>query len=213
MNESCSKCRREGTKLFLKGEKCVSSKCPFVRRNYPPGQSGVSKGSTSKRGLKLSDYGVELREKQKVKRIYGLRERQFRNYFKKAGAKKEITGEALLQLLELRLDNIVYRLGLANSRELARQLIRHGHVSVNERKVDIPSYQVKTQDKIGVLPSSEGNKYFKEILPQRLKEVKIPSWLSFDSKKLEGRVLNIPTREDLDTSIQEQLIVEYYSKK
>lgn len=206
MNEKCTKCRREGTKLFLKGEKCNSPKCSFTRRSYNPGQHGSS-GSR-----KLSEYAEQLREKQKVKRIYGLKERQFSNYFKKAESKKGVTGEILLQLLELRLDNIVYKLGLADSRKFARQLISHGHILVNGKKVNIPSFETRIKDKVSIKPKSKEDKYFKEVLPQRLKDVKIPSWLSFDLKKLEGEVLAMPAREELDATIQEQLIVEYYSK-
>lgn len=203
---SCRNCRREGVKLYLKGEKCIN-KCTLVKRNYFPGQHGQSR-----KRAKVSDYAVQLREKQKVKRLYGVLEKQFRNYFSKADRKEGVTGEILLQLLETRLDNVVYRLGFAPSRRQARVLVNHGHFTVNGKKVNIPSYQVRVGDVIGIKKESANLKYFKEILPEYLKSASTPAWLKFDSKKLVGELLNIPAREELDLEIQEQLIVELYSK-
>ena len=195
-NAVCRKCRREGMKLFLKGEKCFSSKCPFTRRPYPPGARGQVKS------IKLSDYGKQLREKQKAKRIYGLNERQFRRYFLQSAKHKEATGEVLLQLLERRLDNLVYRLGFASSRRNARQMVSHGLFLVNNKKVDIPSYQVKVKDVI------EPKK--KEGIELHKRE--IPSWLKLDKKKLQGEVIKIPEKEDLPQEIDQSLIVEFYSR-
>ena len=205
IKEQCRQCRREGEKLFLKGDKCYSQKCPVVRRTYAPGMHGLSSARR-----KISDYGTQLRAKQKVKRIYGVLEEQFRNYYKKAEKKHGLTGEVLLQLLEMRFDNIVYRMGFASSRRLARQLIKHGHFTVNGRKVDIPSYEVKPGDKIEVKKSKQTNNYFQELAKK--KEVQEASWLLVDPAKLKGEVKGIPLREDLDPNINEQLIVELYSK-
>ena len=193
----CRLCRREGSKLFLKGSRCLSDKCAIERRNYPPGQHG------RRRGRRPSDYQVQLREKQKVKRIYGVFERQFRKYFKEAAQRRGITGEALLIGLERRLDNVVYRTGLALSRAHARQIVRHGHIQVNGGRVDIPSYQ-----------TSQGAKKNVEIkmAAENATAVERPNWLQADLDSLEGRVVQLPTRADLDIDIQEQLIVELYSK-
>jgi small subunit ribosomal protein S4 len=201
----CRLCRREGMKLFLKGERCYTEKCAIEKRNLPPGQHGKL------RKAKLVGYGLQLREKQKVKRIYGVLENQFRRYFEMADRTRGITGETLLQLLERRLDNVLYRLGLATSRAQARQLARHGHFTVNGRKVDIPSYQVKPGDMIGVQARSVQN----PAIQHALEEVKgrgVPEWLSFDPNSMSGRIASLPTREQINLPVQEQLIVELYSK-
>ena len=201
----CRLCRREGMKLFLKGERCYTEKCAIEKRNLPPGQHGKL------RKAKLVGYGLQLREKQKVKRIYGVLENQFRRYFETAERTRGITGETLLQLLERRLDNVVYRLGLSTSRAQARQLVRHGHFTVNGRKVDIPSYSVKASDVIGVRSTSAEN----AAIVHAMEEVKgrgIPEWLSFDAGAMTGRVVSLPTREQINLPVQEQLIVELYSK-
>jgi small subunit ribosomal protein S4 len=201
----CRLCRREGMKLFLKGERCYTEKCAIERRNVPPGQHG--KG----RRAKLVGYGLQLREKQKVKRMYGVLEHQFRRYFEAAERQRGITGELLLQLLERRLDNVVYRLGFATSRPQARQLVRHGHVLVNGRKVDIPSYTVRAGEIVSVRPSSAQL----STIQHALEEVKgrgVPAWLEFDAEQLAGRVVALPTREQINLPVQEQLIVELYSK-
>ncbi|RJO60027.1 30S ribosomal protein S4 [candidate division WS5 bacterium] len=205
IQEQCRQCRREGEKLFLKGERCNSQKCAVFRRTYAPGIHGLASGRR-----KSSDYGIQLREKQKVKRIYGILEGQFRNYYEKADAKQGLTGEILLKFLEMRLDNIVYRMGLAPSRRLARQLVGHGHFTVNGKGVNIPSYEVKAGDKIEVKKSSQGNSYFSEI--KKKKEKSEASWVLVDLAKLKGEVKSVPEREELDPNIQEQLIVELYSK-
>jgi small subunit ribosomal protein S4 len=207
LTASCRQCRREGVKLFLKGEKCQGAKCTLIKRNYVPGQHGLSR----RRG-KPSDYSSQLREKQKVKRIYGVLETQFRNYFEKADHKQGVTGEILLQLLETRLDNVVYRLGFAPSRKQARQLVSHAHFTVNGKKVNIPSYQLKIGDKVAVIKESEADRYFKEVLPNEIAKVTTPIWLKLDAKKLTGELTAIPARIDLDPEINEQLIVELYSK-
>ncbi len=201
----CRLCRREGSKLFLKGSRCLSDKCAIERRNYPPGQHG------RRRGRRPSDYQVQLREKQKVKRIYGVFERQFRKYFKEAAQRRAITGEALLIGLERRLDNVVYRTGLALSRAHARQIVRHGHIQVNGGRVDIPSYQTSQGDVIAVAPGSKKNIEIK-MAAENATAVERPNWLQADLDSLEGRVVQLPTRADLDIDIQEQLIVELYSK-
>ena len=201
----CRLCRREGMKLFLKGERCYTEKCAIEKRNFPPGQHGKT------RKAKMVGYGVQLREKQKVKRIYGVLEDQFRRYFESAERHRGITGETLLQLLERRLDNVLYRLGLATSRAQARQLARHGHFTVNGRKVDIPSYSLKAGDVVTVRGTSAQN----TAIVHAMEEVKgrgIPEWLVFDSGQLSGRVNSLPTREQINLPVQEQLIVELYSK-
>ncbi len=201
----CRLCRREGMKLFLKGERCYTEKCAIEKRNFAPGQHGKTRKS------KLAGYGVQLREKQKVKRIYGVLEDQFRRYFEQAERTRGITGETLLQLLERRLDNVVYRLGLATSRAQARQLVRHGHFQVNGRKVDIPSYSLKQGDVVTVIGRTQKN----PTIEHAMEEVKgrgIPEWLSFDTTSISGRVVSMPTREQINLPVQEQLIVELYSK-
>ena len=200
----CKLCRREGMKLFLKGERCYTDKCSVTRRPYPPGQHGQGR-------VKLTEFAVRLREKQKVKRIYGVLENQFRRYFEMADRTRGITGETLLQLLERRLDNVLYRLGLATSRAQARQLARHGHFTVNGRKVDIPSYSVKAGDVVTVIGRSQKN----PTIEHAIEEVKgrgIPEWLSFDASAIAGRIVSMPTREQINLPVQEQLIVELYSK-
>ena len=201
----CRLCRREGMKLFLKGERCYTEKCAIEKRNFPPGQHGKT------RKQKLAGYGVQLREKQKVKRTYGVLENQFRRYFEAADRTKGITGELLLQMLERRLDNVVYRLGFATSRPQARQLVRHGHFTVNGKKVDIPSYSVRMGDVVAVRASSGQN----PTIQHAAEEVKgrgIPEWLSLEPAGLSGRVAALPTREQINLPVQEQLIVELYSK-
>lgn len=200
----CRLCRREGIKLFLKGSRCLSDKCALERRNYAPGQHGQNRA-------KLSEYGTQLREKQKGKRIYGIMERQFRNYFRVADRKKGITGEVLLQLLERRLDNVVYRLGLAPTRRLARQLVRHNHFAVNSRKVNIPSYLVKKGDIIEVRENSRDLQVVKDSLKETDKRG-VPAWLQLDAPSMKGIVQNLPVREEINAPLQEHLIVELYSK-
>ncbi len=199
---NCRLCRREGQKLFLKGDRCYSGKCSLDRRSYAPGQHGQGRS-------KISDYGLQLREKQKAKRFYGLQETQFRNLFDKAERKQGITGENLLILLETRLDNVVFRLGFASSRKEARQLVSHGHFTVNGRKVNIPSYTVKPGDVIKVKEKSTNSPKFKEVKDMT---ITVPSWVTVDVEKLEGKVLSIPTRAEIDTPVAEHLIVELYSK-
>ena len=201
----CRLCRREGMKLFLKGERCYTDKCGIEKRNLPPGQHGKS------RKAKLVGYGVQLREKQKVKRIYGVLENQFRRYFESAARHRGVTGVMLLQALETRLDNVVYRLGFATSRPQARQLVRHGHFLVNGKKVDIPSYAVKMGDEVRVREASAKS----AVVAHAIDEVKgrgVPEWLQVDAGNTLGRVLSIPTREQINLPVQEQLIVELYSK-
>lgn len=201
---SCKICRREGAKLFLKSQRCLTDKCSFNRRSYSPGQHGQSR-------TKLSDYGIQLREKQKVKKIYGLLEKQFRLYFRKASRIKGVTGHLLLSMLERRLDNVVFRLRIAPSRLQARQMVRHGMVSVNGGKVDIPSYQVKPNDEIKIKAKEAMLKRIKEYLDST-KEQGAPAWLSLDEAQLKGNVLRLPARDDIQFPIKEQLIVELYSK-
>lgn len=199
---SCRLCRREGLKLFLKGERCYSTKCAIDKRNYAPGQHGQGR-------KKVSDYGLQLREKQKAKRFYGVLENQFRQYFDKAANKPGITGENLLVMLETRLDNVVFRMGLGSSRKEARQLVRHGHFTLNGKKVNIPSLQVKEGDVITVKEKSVNSPKFKEL---KEASVNAPGWVSVDFEKLEGKVISSPTRQDIDIEIEEHLIVELYSK-
>lgn len=200
----CRLCRREGVKLFLKGERCFQEKCALEKRSYAPGQHG-------RRSIKTIGYGLQLREKQKVKRVYGVLERQFRNYFKKAERLKGITGENLLSLLERRLDNVVYRLGFASSRSQARQLVSHGHIIVNNRKATIPSLLVRPGDIISVKEKSRKNEAI-QISLEGAKGRGIPAWLDLEADKFRGKVLALPTRQDISLPIQEQLIVELYSK-
>lgn len=200
----CRLCRREGVKLYLKGDRCYSDKCAVSRRPQAPGQHGGNR-------RKQSEYGIQLREKQKARRIYGVLENQFENYFRKAENMKGITGENLLQLLERRLDNVVYRLGFASSRPQARQIVRHGHITVNGKKVNIPSYLVEVGDVIAVKERSASEiEHFKALREGTGKSV--AQWLSVDYEKLEGKVEALPARSDIDYEIQEHLIVELYSK-
>ncbi|NLM76378.1 MAG: 30S ribosomal protein S4 [Clostridiaceae bacterium] len=201
---SCKLCRREGQKLFLKGERCYSNKCAIARRPYAPGQHGSQR-------KKISEYGLQLREKQKAKRFYGVLEKQFRKYFEMANRMSGITGVNLLQLLETRLDNVVYRLGFGTTRAEARQLVNHGHFEVNGKKVNIPSYLVKVGDVITVREKSRKSPRFKEILDVTGSKV-VPNWLEADQENLQGKVVALPTREDIDLDVQEHLIVELYSK-
>lgn len=203
----CKLCRREGGKLFLKGQKCYTDKCPIERRAYPPGQHGPAQA----RRRKQSDYAVQLREKQKVKRTYGLAEKQFRSLFEYANHIQGVTGENLLIALETRLDNIVFRMGFAQSRNQARQLVRHGHVEVNGRKVDVPSFRVAAGDEISVKAKSKNIVPIEAALEARTRQ-KLPEWLALDDKQRVGRMVRTPMRTDVDSSIQEQLIVELYSK-
>jgi small subunit ribosomal protein S4 len=201
----CRQCRREGLKLYLKGERCYTEKCGVNRRSFVPGQHGQGRRN------KPSEYGLQLREKQKARRIYGVLESQFRRYFKEADRRKGITGENLLQLLELRMDNVVYRLGLAASRAEARQLVRHGHFNVNGRKVSIPSYQVSPGEDITVRPGSRDKGRFKD-LAELLRNQRTVEWLEVDRQALSGRVVRLPVREEIDVPITEHLIVELYSR-
>lgn len=202
----CRLCRRESGKLFLKGDRCFSDKCAFERRSYIPGQHGQGR-----RRFKESDYGIRLREKQRVRRMYGLQEAQFRSYFDKADRQKGVTGTNLLVLLERRLDNTVYRLGFADSRAQARQLVRHGHLEVNGRKVDIPSFLVKENDVISVREKSKANTAIKQAL-EAVARRGVPEWLELDGDAFKGSVTSSPERSHVTMPIQEQFIVEFYSK-
>jgi len=203
----CKLCRREGEKLLLKGERCFTPKCALERRAYAPGMHGRQ----AQFRRKESEYGLQLREKQKARRIYSVLERQFRRYFREAERRKGLTGVNLLIILESRLDNVVYRLGFADSRAQARQLVRHGHFDVNGRKTNIPSFLVKAGDAIAVRERSKKLAYFRD-LNAVIEHKVVPEWLSLDIPKMEGQVLALPTREDIDASLNEQLIVEYYSR-
>jgi small subunit ribosomal protein S4 len=200
----CKICRRHGMKLFLKGERCFGPKCAIERRNYPPGIHG-------QRRRKMSEFGAQLREKQKARAIYGVLERQFSKHFVEAERRPGVTGENLLQLLETRLDNVVYRLGFADSRKQARQIVRHGHITLRGRKTDIPSALVKVGDAIAVHASSRGSEYFK-MVQDTLTRKSVPNWLSLDIAELSGRVLSLPTRDEVDSNVSEQLVVEHYSR-
>ena len=200
----CRLCRRDNLKLYLKGDRCYSDKCAYERRSYAPGQHGQGRS-------KFSSYGVQLREKQKVKRMYGLVEKQFRNFFAKAERQKGITGTNLLVLLERRLDNMVYRLGFANSRNEARQLVQHNHFNINGRKVNIPSYLVKVGDVVELKEKSRQSAKINEAL-EGIARRGVPSWLELDKEHYQGKIRALPTREDLTMPIKEQLIVELYSK-
>jgi small subunit ribosomal protein S4 len=202
---SCRVCRRQGSKLFLKGQRCYSDKCALDKRSYPPGQHG--KG----RRIKFSNYGLQLKEKQKVKKIYGILERQFRKYFQEASRSKGVTGSKLLELLERRLDNVVFRSCFAASRPEARQMVMHGHVIVNNRKVDIPSYSIKTGDVIVVKPKEKTTKRVKESL-EKLKDRGFPGWIDVDLEGFRIKITRLPERTDTAADIKEQLIVELYSK-
>ena len=200
----CKLCRREGEKLYLKGARCYSDKCSFDRRPYVPGEHGQGRH-------KVSEYGSQLREKQKVRRIYGIMEKQFRNYFEKAENINGVTGENFLQLLERRLDNVVYRMGFASSRNEARQFVLHGHIKVNGRKIDIPSYEIDVDDVVSVKDSSRKSKRFKEIFEYNA-DFAGQEWVNSDLEKAEGTVVALPEREDIDYPVEEHLIVEYYSR-
>lgn len=201
----CRICRREGQKLFLKGERCLGPKCSVERRRYAPGQHGQA------RGRKPSEYGLQLREKQKCRRTYGVLERQFRRHFSEASRLPGVTGENLLRVLELRLDNLIYRLGFADSRPQARQIVRHGHFMVNGRKTNIPSFQVRPGDVITVRPQSREREYF-QARAQIITTRQQPDWLVLDAPAMTGRVVSVPRRDQIDTRLSEQLIVEYYSR-
>jgi len=203
----CRQCRREGEKLFLKGDRCFSPKCSFEKRSYPPGLHGRQ----SQFRRKESDYRVQLRAKQKARRVYGVFERQFRRYFSIAQHQKGLTGENLLSILETRLDNVIYRLGFASSRPQARQLVSHGHFDVNGRKTNIPSFLVSPEDTITVRENSKKNGYFKEA-GQGLDEGRVPDWLDLNAGEFSARVVSTPAREHIDTTLDEQLIVEFYSR-
>ena len=198
----CRLCRREGVKLFLKGERCLSKKCAMEKRPVIPGQHGQGR-------KKVTEYGRQLREKQKVKRAYGLLEKQMRAYYEEAERLNGVTGETMLSLIERRLDNVVYRMGVGVSRAEARQIVNHGHICVNGKKVDIPSFEVKAGDVISIKENKRSIEMFKA-----LKEVKVvlPKWLEFDATKLEGKILELPKRDDIDLAIEEHLIVEHYSR-
>ena len=198
----CKICRREGCKLFLKGERCLTKKCSFERRPNVPGVHGAAR-------KKITEYGLQLREKQKVKRAYGLQEKQFRGYYEKANTMRGKVGENMLSLLERRLDNVIYRMGIGASRAESRQIVNHGHITVNGRAVNIPSFIVKADDVIAIKENKRELQKFKD-----LKDVKVvmPKWLEFDSSKLTGKINALPTREDIDMNIQEHLIIELYSK-
>jgi small subunit ribosomal protein S4 len=201
----CRLCRRQGEKLFLKGTKCSTEKCPAGRRAYAPGQHGQG------RRQKLSNYGLQLREKQKVKRIYGVLEKQFRRYFQIASKTKGVTGKMLLQMLERRLDNVIFRTGLAVSRSQARQLVRHNHISVNGKRVNIPSYLVDKDDAIKVTTKEKALNKIKENL-EASKDRTVPAWIAFDAAGMSAKIIRLPEKEDIQQPIQEQLIVELYSK-
>jgi small subunit ribosomal protein S4 len=200
----CRLCRREGLKLFLKGSRCYTKKCSFERRPTPPGQHGV-------RRRKVGDYGLQLREKQKVRRVYGVLEKQFRNYFVEASRHSGVTGEYLLRSLELRLDNVVYRLGMAPSRAAARQIVAHGHLAVNGVPTNIPSYRLKIGDKVEVRESHRDRELFKTV-KETLRSHQAPDWLSLDAANLAGSVLAMPRRDQMPLDFNEQLVVEYYSR-
>ncbi|NLJ76947.1 MAG: 30S ribosomal protein S4 [Peptococcaceae bacterium] len=200
----CRLCRREGQKLYLKGDRCFTPKCAVERRSYAPGQHGQGR-------KKFSEFGLQLREKQKARRIYGILEKQFRGYFEKAERQPGVTGENLLRLLERRLDNIVYRIGLGSSRSEARQLVLHGHFLVNGRKVNIPSYLIKVGDVITVRDKSKGSSKFKELM-ERASDHTPPAWLEYEAEQAQARVVDFPTRDQIDATVQEHLIVELYSR-
>ena len=202
LDASCKLCRREAQKLFLKGDRCYSIKCALERRAYPPGQHGQGRKKTS-------NYGTQLREKQKAKRFYGMLEKQFHNTFKKAAQKKGITGDNMLVMLETRLDNVVFRMGFASSRKEARQLVNHGHFTVNGKKADIPSMNIAPGSVVAVKKRSHKSPKFEEIKEM---QISAPAWINVDVSKLEGTVLALPKREEIDTPISEHLIVELYSK-
>ena len=200
----CRLCRREGAKLFLKGTRCYSKKCAFERRPTPPGQHGV-------RRRKMGDFGIQLREKQKVRRVYGVLERQFRNYYIEASGREGITGENLLRFLETRLDNVVFRLGFASSRAQARQLVAHGHFAVNGVATNVPSYETRPGDRVEVRESRRGREAFK-VIRETLRSHQAPEWLAIDAPNLSGTVVTLPRRDQMPLDLSEQLVVEYYSR-
>ena len=200
----CRLCRREGAKLFLKGSRCYSKKCAFERRPTPPGQHGI-------RRRKVGEYGLQLREKQKVRRVYSVLERQFKNYFDSAEARPGVTGENLLRMLELRMDNVVFRMGFAPSRAAARQLVNHGHFSVNGRPTDVAAYQLRPGDRVEVRASHLEREPFK-VAKETLRSHQTPEWLSIDAAKLSGSILDQPRRDQMPLDLNEQLVVEYYSR-
>lgn len=200
----CRQCRREGCKLFLKGERCTTKKCAMERRPVIPGQHG-----NSKRRVAFSEYGTQLREKQKVKRTYGILEKQFREYYEKAKNKDGATGAQMLIAIEQRLDNVVYRMGIGRSRKQARQIVNHGLITVNGKRVDIPSYSIKVGDVVAIKENKQDNEMFKDLKGSK---IVMPKWLEFDTNTLSGKILALPTREDIDADIKEQLIVELYSR-
>jgi small subunit ribosomal protein S4 len=202
LGPKCRVCRREGMKLFLKGERCLTEKCAIERRSYPPGEHGRGR-------IKQSEYLLQLREKQKARRYYGLLEKQFRNYYEKASSAAGITGEVLLRMLETRLDNVVYRLGFSASRSQARQLVRHGHFQVNGRRVNIPSFQVKPDSIVSMRPGSGAEQVIRDATDLT---ASVAPWLQADHDNLTGKILRWPERTEIDTPVQEQLIVELYSK-
>lgn len=207
LGSACALCRREGEKLYLKGERCYSQKCAIEKRKYAPGQHGPT-GSFRR---KMSDYATQLREKQKARRIYGVLERQFRVYFHEAAKSSGVTGAALLQYLERRFDNVVFRLGFATSRKQARQLVLHGHFTINGKPINVPSYLLKPGDVISVTEVGRKSAYFQAIAKDLAKR-SAPGWLSLDGQNLAGSVISLPTRQQIDTQLKEQLIVEYYSR-
>ena len=198
----CRQCRREGCKLFLKGERCTTKKCAMERRPVVPGQHGAAR-------KRVTQYGTQLREKQKVKKAYGILEKKFREYYEEAERMKGVTGENMLSLLERRLDNVVYRMGIGASRSECRQIVNHGHITVNGKRVNIPSYQVKVGDVIAIKENKQDLEMFKQLKGMK---IVMPKWLEFNSEKLEGKVLALPKREDIDLNIQEHLIIELYSR-
>ena len=200
----CRLCRREGAKLFLKGTRCYTKKCSFERRPTPPGQHGV-------RRRKMGEFGIQLREKQKMRRVYGVLERQFRNYYREAEGTTGVTGEALLQRLETRLDNVVFRLGFASSRAQARQLVAHGHFAVNGTATNVPSYSLKPGDRVEVRESHNGREPFK-VVKETLRSHQAPEWLSLDAAKLAGSVASLPRRDQMPLDLSQRLVVEYYSR-
>lgn len=202
INADCRQCRREGAKLFLKGERCTSKKCAMDRRPVPPGQHGLGR-------KKASEYSLQLREKQKTKRAYGLLEKQFHSYYEEAVRARGITGENMLVLIERRLDNVIYRMGVGASRAQSRQIVNHGHITINGKTVDIPSFQVKIGDIVAVKDNKKDNAMFKELKGAR---IVMPKWLEFNTETLVGKIIDCPKREDVDLNINEQLIVELYSR-
>ncbi len=202
LSPDCRQCRREGCKLFLKGDRCTTKKCAIERRQTLPGQHGAAR-------KRVTEYGLQLREKQKVKRAYGILEKQFRKYYEEAERMKGITGENMLSLIERRLDNVVYRMGIGASRSECRQIVNHGHITVNGKRVNIPSFLVKVGDVIAIKENKRDLEMFKELKGMK---IIMPKWLEFDSEKLEGKILALPTREDIDLNIKEHLIIELYSR-